>query len=276
MIKLFNLYIYIAFWEISQFICILGTVIEVIISKKNIMKKTIILTLSLIFSATLFAQQGSYQDLLIFRADGDWDKLIKKSEQYTLSNKTKKDAEPYYYLAYGLYKISYEADRDDKYKNAYKDAFNAVGKMLRYDKSGDIQSKYSEFLGELKLSLLELIENDLDSEEYRRAFGWTMRLYKFGRDYTPAYFLEAALRHRNDDKSTARIKWETGDKLLAEEDLSTWPESDKRILMVGIYQTAQVLTENLQADKAKSYMNLIAPYMEDIEEWSDLYDDIVN
>lgn len=252
----------------------LGTILELELGKIKTMKKLLTIIAILFASFSLFSQD--YPDLLILKADGDWDKLIKKAEQYTLSNKSKKDTEPYYYLTFGLYKISFEADRGEKYKNAYKDAFNAIGKMLRYDKDGSALKEHEEFIDELKLSLLEIIQNELDNEEYRRAFGWVMRFYKFGRDYTPVYYLEAPLRFRNDDPSTARTKWEAGEKLLKNENIESWGEADKKIFMLGLYQSAKVLKENLQADKAKEMMNMGAPYFEEYERWSDYYDEIVN
>lgn len=239
------------------------------------MKKILAIVTTVFISLSLFAQ-NDYEDLLIIRADGNWDRLIKKSEQYTLSNKTKRDTDPYFYLAYGLYKVSFEGDRDDKYKNAYKDAFTAMGKMLRMDKDGSAQAKHAEFIDELKLSLFEIVQNELDNEEYRRAFGWVMRFYRFGRDFTPAYFLEAPLRYRNGDASTARTKWQEGEKYFENEDVDSWSEADKQIFMLGLYHSAKVLKENLQADKAREMMNMGAPYFEEYEEWGDYYDEIVN
>lgn len=230
----------------------------------------------LLISFGTFAQTKAYDDLLIMKADGNWEKLIKKAEQYTLSAKTKKDTDPYYYMAYGLYKISFESDRGDAYKNAYKDAFNSIGKMLRFDKDGSVAAEYEEFIDELKLSLLEIIQNEIDNEEYRRAFGWVMRMYKFGRDYVPAYYLEAPLRQRNDDASTARTKWQEGEKHLANQDINTWTPADKKFMILGLYQSAKALKENRQADKAKEVMNIGAPYFEGEDRWDEYYDEIVN
>ena len=120
------------------------------------MKKLLTVITLLFISMSSFSQD--YEDLLIIKADGNWDDLIKKSEKYTLKGSSEKDALPYYYLAYGLYKISFEADRNDKYKNAYKDAFTAIGKMIRNDKDGSVQEQHAEFVDELKLSLLEIIQ----------------------------------------------------------------------------------------------------------------------
>lgn len=259
--------------------------------------KTLFTVVAALFMATTLYSQNSFEDLLILKADRNWDKLIKKSEKYTNSNKTRKDPEPYYYLAYGLYKMSFKADRDDKYKNAYKSSFTAVSKMLRYDESKNVQEKHAEFISELKLSLLEIIQNELGNEDYRRGFGWAMRFYKFGRDYIPAYFLDGALRYRKGDKSTARTKWDVGRALLKKDDedvrnsvakgirrrmddekrdINSWSKADKEVFMVALYQSAAVLKENLQEDVAKDIMNIGAPYFEENELWNDYYDEIVN
>lgn len=260
------------------------------------MKKllTIIITL---FVSTLLYSQSSYEDLIILKADGNWDKLIKASEKYTTNSKTHKDAVPYYFLSYGLYKMSLEADRDEKYKSAYKSSFTAISKMLRYDGSGEVQADHAEFVDKLKLSLLEIIQNEIGVGEYNRCFGWAMRYYKFGRDYIPAYFLDGALRYRKGDASTARSKWEVGRELLesdddkvnnsvaqrirqrmdpSKRDINQWSAADKEILMVALYQSALVLKENLQEDQAKEFMNIGAPYFEENETWNAYYDEIVN
>lgn len=239
------------------------------------MKKLITAFTALFITLSVFSQ-GSYDDLLIVKADADWAKLIKQAEKYTLKSSSSKDAEPHYYMAYGLYKISFQAERDDQYKNAYKDAFTSIGKMLRYDKSGEIASKYGEFISEMKLSLLEIIQNEVDNEEYRRAFGWAMRLYKFGRDYAPALYLEGALRSRNNDLTTARNKWSEADKLIKEADVASWSDADMQLLMLGLYQSAKVLVDLRQPDAAKEMMNIGAPYFEDNKRWDEKYDEIVN
>jgi hypothetical protein len=239
------------------------------------MKKLLTVITALLISMSSFSQ-NTYEDLLIIKADGNWEDLIKKAEKYTLKGSSEDDALPYYYLSYGLYKISFQADRDEKYDNAYKDAFTAIGKMLRNDKSGEVQEKYAEFMGELKLSLLEIIQNEVENGEYRRAFGWTMRMYKFGRDYAPVYYLEGALRYRKNDKSTANVKWKAGDELIKEADINSWSEPDKKIFMLGLYETAKALKEDRQIDKAKAVMNIGAPYFEEDKRWQVYYDEIVN
>ena len=239
------------------------------------MKKLITALTAIFLTLTVFSQD-TYENLLIIKADGDWEKLIKKAERYTNKSSSSKEPEPYFYLSYGLYQISFQAERGEEYQGAYKDAFTAMGKMLRYDESGETESKFNEFISELKLSLLEIIQNEVDNEEYRRAFGWTMRLYKFGRDYIPALYLEGALRTRNNDSTTGRNKWEEADKLMAEAQVESWSDADKKLLMLGLYQSAKALKDMRQISQAKQMMDLGDPYFGDIKFWQENYDDIVN
>lgn len=248
---------------------------EKVKKKPKEMKKLLTLFMTVLLATMVFGQ-NQYQELLILKADGNWDKLIKKAEQYTLSDKTHKDPAPYYYLSYGLYKMSFKANRDEKYKKAYKDAFKAIGKMLRYDESGTAQQKYAEYIITLKTSLLELIQNDIDAGQPKRAFGWAMRMYKFGREYPPALFLDAALRYEKRDRTTARIRWEAGEKLLKDTDINSWSEIDKKVLQLGLYLSAKFLKKDLQTKQAKKMMNIGAPYFEGDEVWDAKYDEIVN
>ena len=52
------------------------------------------------------AQAPSYDYLLVLFVDGEYEKLVKKAEKYTLNEKTKKDPIPWFYLSKGLYAIS--------------------------------------------------------------------------------------------------------------------------------------------------------------------------
>lgn len=238
------------------------------------MKKLLTILTTILIASTVFGQK--YQELLILKADGNWDKLIKQSEKYTLADKTHKDPVPYYYLSYGLYKISFEANRDEKYKGAYKDALTAIGKMIRYDESGEVAEKHTDYIATLKQSILELVQNDIDADQPKRAFGWAMRFYKFGRDYVPAIFLDAALRYAKNDRTTARMRWESGEKLLKDANVNDWSEIDKKCLMLGLYLSAKYLKKDLQLGEAKRIMNLGAPYFENDATWKAEYDEIVN
>ena len=240
------------------------------------MKKLLTLTTLLFLSMGAFTQVDE-EELIILKADRNWEKLIRQAEKYTQKSDTKNDPLPYYYMAYGLYKISFIGDRDDAYKNAYKDALTVVGKMMRKDSDGRVQKEYEEFFVELKLSLLEIIRNDFEAEEYRRSFGWVMKIYKFGRDNIAGKFLEGAVRYRNNDKSTAKTKWKEGRKLIEEvSSANEFDDADREMIKYGLYHAAKCQKEAKQIDAAKEIMNLGAQWFEDEKDWQRYYDEIVN
>lgn len=240
------------------------------------MKKLLAITTLLFLGFSSFAQVDE-EELIILKADRNWEKLIRQAEKYTQKNDTKNDPLPYYYLAYGLYKISFIGDRGDEYKNAYKDALTVVGKMMRKDADGRVQKEYEDFFVELKLSLLEIIKNDFEAEDYRRSFGWVMKIYKFGRDNIAGKYLEGACRYRNNDKSTANTKWKEGKELIEQVgSASEFDKADREMIKFGLYHAALALKDSKQLASAKEIMNLGAQWFEDEKDWQRYYDEIVN
>lgn len=239
------------------------------------MKKLFLLTLSMLTGVLMMAQE--YDDLLILKADQNWEKLIISSEKYTLKDATKNDPIPYYYMAYGLYKISFVGDRPDEFKNAFKNSIGVIGKMDRKDYDKVVFNRYQDFFGEVKGTLFEMIRNDIEADDYRRSFGWVMNMYKFGRDDIGAKFLDGTCRYRNGDKATARTKWKEGKELIgALESLDGLLEIDREIIKFALYESAKCQVDARQTAEAQAIMNLGAQWFEEDEDWQKYYDEIVN
>ena len=109
------------------------------------MKKLIVLVLLLLSATTINAQAPNYDDLKILYADGNYEKLVKVAENYTLKDDLKKDPMPFIWLGKGLYKISLSGTDEEKFKNAYKDAIAAVSKSLKNDKDNGQQNHQFRF-----------------------------------------------------------------------------------------------------------------------------------
>src|SRR5690606_29043875 len=124
--------------------------------------------------------QGTYDDLRILYADGNYEKLVREAEKYNNHDDTKKDPLPYLWLGKGLYKISISGNDDPAFKNAYKDALGATYKFLKYDKSGEYMSDEdnSDFVFTMQRTLMEQIDNELATENYRKAFSWVLKYKK--------------------------------------------------------------------------------------------------
>ena len=227
----------------------------------------IVILLFLIFSLS-FVHSQEYQDLLIYRVDQNWQKLIQVAEKYTLKESTKNDPLPYYYMAYGLYKISFIGNRPEQFQNAFKDAIGVVGKLGRKDPDKVVINMYASFFEEFKGTLFEMIRNDIEADDYRRSFGWVMKMYKFDRDDIGAKFLEGACRYRNGDKSTAKTKWQEAKGLIENlESLDGLLEIDSDIIKFGLYESAKCQIDARQVSEAQAIMNLGSKWFEDDADW---------
>lgn len=240
----------------------------------------------LFLSMTAFSQAPEYKDLLILFSDGTFDsykKLVKEAEKYTLKDDSKKDIPPYFWLAKGLYKISIsgEAGDDDEFKNAYKDAIKFLGKGMQYDikyNNGAYTEEESEFVKMFQLTLFEQVNNEIQSPGgSRRAFGWVMKYSKITTNTVGANYMMGACKYEDNDKTSAREYWKTAESELTNiESIENWSEADRNMLKYGVLYSAAALKKTRQEDKAKELVGKVSQWFEEDEDWSDLYDEIVN
>lgn len=240
------------------------------------MKKLVLITI-LFIAGFVRAQAPTYDDLRILYADGNYDKLIKVSSSYSTHDKTKNDPLAHLWLARGLYKMSLSGNSEEKYKNAYKEAVAALGKCIKLDKVGDVQREYEEFIQEFKMSLIEVIANDIATPDFKKANSWVLKYYKLDPNSLGAKYLEAACKFRNGDKGGANTTWKEAEKkLVALETIDEWSKADIALFKMGILQSAECYVASRQVDKAKTLLGKVAQWFEEDEEFKAKYDEIVN
>lgn len=241
------------------------------------MKKIIVLFAVLIYATKSFAQAPEYNDLIILFADSKYEKLIREATKYTESDKTKNDALPYLWLSKGLYAMSQQGDKDEIYKNAFKEAIGALGSFRKKDKDGSLYKEHAEYVEKLKMAVLESIINELDAKMYKKATPLLTRYYKISPDDLGAKYLEAACKFRDADKSGANLIWKECDKKMAAlVDLNAMSEVDKILFQRGVVESAECFVASKQLDKAKTLMKKVAPWFEGDEEFQAKYSQIVN
>ncbi|MDD2981823.1 MAG: hypothetical protein PHQ74_00395 [Crocinitomicaceae bacterium] len=242
------------------------------------MKKLIAIVGLFIYTASsAFAQAPEYNDLIILYADGNYAKLIREADKYTSKDASKNDALPYLWLSKGLFAISQVGDRDAMYKNAFKESIGALGKFRKKDKQGTIYAEHSEYIEEVKKSILEGVYNEVESKTYRKAIPLLMSYYKIMPDDLGGKYLEAACKFRENDKSGANYIWKDTDKKLLElTSLDGMSENDKKLLKRGVLETAACYKDSKQVDKANKILNKIAPFYEGDEEFKERSSEIMN
>jgi tetratricopeptide (TPR) repeat protein len=260
------------------------------------MKKIISLFCILVLAFKFNAQPPTYDDLLILYADGNYAKLIKETTKYSEKDNTKNDAIVYLWMAKAQYKISFQADRDEDYKNAFKDCFNSIGKFVKKDKEGKLLEQHMDFIADVKKTLVESIQNELEAKDYRKAAGWVTKAYKINPNDLGAKYLEAACKFRNADKGGANQIWKETDKLLMKVTSDEAPkevkkgeksepilikfkdysDEDKELFKLGIFETAECYISMKQVEKAKTLLGKVAQWFEGDEDFKAKYDAIVN
>jgi hypothetical protein len=242
------------------------------------MKNVLFILISLITVGS-FAQKEKYDDLLVLFADGNYEKLVKSAEKYTLNDNTKKDPLPYLWMSKGLYEMSKDAKytSDETFKNAYKDAISAAGKFLRYDKEGDYTEEGSDFIYKLKGSLIEVIENELSTKNYPRAYGWVLKMKKLAPEDAGNTYLEGTCQYQKGDKSGATLTWKEADAMLAKiTSVDDWHKEDFQLLKIGVFGTAQCYIDSRREEMAKALLNKVKQWFEDDDDFKAKYDEIVN
>lgn len=241
------------------------------------MKKLIGLVLLLLSATTINAQAPNYDDLKILYADGNYEKLVKVAENYSLKEDLKKDPMPFIWLAKGLYKISLSGTDEEKFKNAYKDAIAAVSKALKNDKDNSALTDHQEFIDEFQMSMVTRIDNDLAANDFNKASGWVIKYYKVTKNPVGAKFLDGASKYRKSDKGGANTAWKEADLMLKDiTSIDDWSDADKQILKLGALQTAECYLASKQKEKAKALLNKVAQWYEEDESFKAKYDEIVN
>ena len=247
--------------------------------------KYLVAILSFLFLSvtSLSFSQEDYKELVILYADGTFDsykKLVKQAEKFTLKEETKKDPQPYFWMAKGLYKISVSGTDEEEYKNAYKDAIKFLGKGIQYDykyNEGSYTAEESEFVEMFQMTLFETINNDLSAGDFKKGFGWVLKYSKISINTAGSNYLMGACKYEDGDKTGAREYWKKADEELASiESIENWTQADKNMLKYGVLYSAGALKRSRQEDKAKELVNKVAQWFEEDEDWEALYDEIVN
>lgn len=227
------------------------------------------------------AQPPNYDDLLIYFADGDHVKLIKKAEKYTLNDKTKKDPIPWMYMAKGFFEI-HKNPKDapeEMTKNAIATATRYCERALKLDKENVLaeDETNADFVSNLKKFWLESIENEIIVGNYGKAYGLVMKYNKLAKEDPGCQYLLGACKFRKNDKNTSAKHWEEGDRLLAAiTSTGDWRSEDFAMLKLGVMETAKALKEYDEIGEAQKLLNKVKQWFEDDSEFMDIYNCYVN
>ena len=223
------------------------------------------------------AQPPYYDDLLIYYADGDYEKLVDKAQKYMDDDDTKNDPWPYIYSSKANFEMSKDQKYDEDFPKAFNDAIGDAGKAIKKDKTGEVYEKEMSYFTELKEFVVEEIKNMVDQEDYSRLRGKVMKLQKMDPNDVGAFYLLAACQYQIKDKGGAKISFEKGqEKLDALESVEDWRKIDLEMLRLGIIEYSKYMMQAQLTDNAKNLLNQVKQWYEDDEIFMAYYDEVIN
>ena len=245
---------------------------------KEMKKLVLLLVLAVGFLMQANAQPPGYDDLIIYYADGNYEKLLKEAEKYTLSDKTKNDALPFFYLAKCNFEMSKDQQWLDKYPKAFNDAIRFAGNTIKKDKDGSIYDDNLQFFTDLKVAVVEDIKNLIAEESYAKLMGSIAKLHRFNTDDVGSYFVKTGAQLMEKDKSGAKItQKDAWDRLNAVENIDSWRPIDFEMLKIGamLYCDAQI-NVMLQVEPAKELLGKIKQWFEKDASFMEYYKKVTN
>jgi hypothetical protein len=259
------------------------------------MKNTFLLLLFLSgFLINTSAQSPEYDDLKIYFADADFEKLLKKAEKYTLGDDTRKDAVPYLFLSKANFEISKGVDEElsTKYPRAFKDALKYAGKSIQKDKEGIVYLENMAHFTNLKIVVTEKLRNLAESGDYGRLMGSIPSMLKIDKNDIGSYYLKAAGYYHKKDMTGMKKSAKIANDLLDaadsnaysisendDYDLTNKKKIDLEMLKLGIIHYSQALVLARQKPMAKDLMGKVKQWFPETpknSDFTDAYDTIVN
>jgi len=219
------------------------------------------------------SQDDEFDDLRILYMDGDYEKLIKKSERYTDKDDTRRSAEPYLFLSKAYYEISMDEKYHEDYRpdRAFRDALKWAKRYRRYDPEGALFEENDLYFRELKESAFRSAAAQMAEEKYSRA----RRFYDAIADFDPedpgAWLMLGYCKVKERNVREAELSFEEAGKVMSTRDLTTLNSVEKDIFLKGVLQYSDYLLNESMRDSARTTLQMAVPALEGDPEFDTAY-----
>lgn len=235
------------------------------------------------------AMAQDYEDLLVLLVDEKYEKCYDKCVKYTENDKTKKDPLPYLYCSQALFAMSQDHKYIETFPNAYKDALSWAGKYRKKDKAYAYRTDAEPFIEELKLVVLEEIDNYLleaTEKSYKKGLSIMKKVTKIDPDCGGALLLRGQLEILTKNKTEGKKMIVEGfgliDKIGTEVEFGDLTLTQQKYMKYAIMFSAKLSIEK-DLSGARDIISKGQPYfgeerddclIEDNADWDKLYKEI--
>lgn len=230
--------------------------------------------LAALASNTVQAQKDSdYEDLRKLYIDEKYEKLISKGEKYLGNSDTRKEPEPYMYLAKAYYEISRMEDMNEDYPpdKAFANALKWATKYRKKDPEGRLYRENDLFFEELKKAALEEAAGYTADQKHSRAKRFYDSVTKMDPEDAGAFLLLGLTQVEMRSMQEASMTFKKAGEVLHTIDVGSVNAQDKKTLRLGGIDYAQYLINEGQRDSARTTMDLLAPALAGDAQFDMLY-----
>lgn len=247
------------------------------IRKKITMKKvllafSLLLTMGGIQSAE--AQNPEYDELLKLIVDEDYEKALRKCENYTLDDDTRKDPVPYIYMSMAYFHMSKNPEYTEEYPKAFKDALKYAARFRRKDRDNEFNGEFSRYMSQLRESAIVETNALLDQEKFIQAKMYYKYLTDLDEEDIGAHLMMAYSLRQSRSKRDAEESEALAKKLMNEKGIDHLAHEQKDFLKYALIVYSEYLESEGMRTEAQDLLTLGKEYFEDDKEYMVTYNTI--
>ena len=162
------------------------------------------------------AQDPKYSRMLEDLVDGKYERVLFRAIGFTEKESTKKDPEPYAYMAraYLLIHQSDDPELKENYPKALKESLKYCTKFIKKDKEMEYVPDLLDFIEDLRAETIAAADTEMDAEKYTRAKSLYAYLSKLDRTDPSAYIMLGLANYYARSTRDATENWQTATQLM--------------------------------------------------------------
>lgn len=236
------------------------------------------------------AQDPKYDRMLEDLVDGKYERVLFRAIGFTEKESTKKDPEPYGYMAraYLAIHMSDDPELKESYPKALKESLKYCTKFIKKDKESEYVPDLMDFIEELRSEAIAAADTEMDAEKYTRAKGMYVYLSKLDPTDPAAYLMLGLAQYYARSNREAQENWDIATQIMgsmtgqisASEETELYrneplTESMEALLKTGIIRAAEQLEADGQRSRAIELLEAGLPIFEGDRSFMVTYGQIV-
>ena len=247
-------------------------------SRNQALPAFLVLTMFMLCSiGQMDAQDPKYSRMLEDLVDEKYERVLFRAIGYTEKEATKKDPEPYAYMARAYLKIHQSDDPEltADYPKALKESLKYCTKFIKKDKENEYVPDLMDFIEDLRAETIAAADTEMDAEKYTRAKSLYAYLTKLDGTDPAAYLMLGLANYYARSTRDAEENWSTATQLMGSmtgsisisEETELYrddplTESMEALLKTGIVRAAEQLDTDGQRARAIELLEAGLPIFE--------------